>query len=52
MFAYELHRIQHADLVREAEAQRLAAQAARARSGNEEPEGRVSPERNRFAPAA
>ncbi|WP_406863299.1 hypothetical protein ABZO31_23780 [Streptomyces sp. HUAS MG47] len=52
MFAYELHRIQHADLVREAEAQRLAQEAARARSGHRESEGRVSAERNRFAPAA
>ncbi|WP_418959290.1 hypothetical protein [Streptomyces tritici] len=55
MFAYELHRIQHADLVREAAAQRLAHEAARAArrsTGDQEPEGRVSADRHRFAPAA
>ncbi|MFI8520500.1 hypothetical protein ACIGEZ_22120 [Streptomyces sp. NPDC085481] len=57
MFAYELHRIQHAELLREADAQRLSREAARAAkarraSRRQEPEGRVSADRNRFARAA
>ncbi|MFF8608235.1 hypothetical protein ACF06X_20100 [Streptomyces sp. NPDC015346] len=64
MFAYELQRMRHADLVREADAQRLSRQAARAtraaqgarrfgrRSGGQDPEGRVGPERGRFVRAA
>ncbi|MFG2329164.1 hypothetical protein ACGFMM_06010 [Streptomyces sp. NPDC048604] len=55
MFAYELHRIQHADLVREAAAQRLAHEAARTRRNrneSQETEGRVSAGRHRFARAA
>ncbi|MET9435931.1 hypothetical protein [Streptomyces sp. NPDC006551] len=61
MFAYELHRAHHTDLVREATAQRLSRQAAKARraakaaarrSGDQDAEGRVGAERSRFARAA
>ncbi|MFE5797036.1 hypothetical protein ACFQ8C_31280 [Streptomyces sp. NPDC056503] len=57
MFAYELHRAAHAELVREAAAQRLGREAARAakavrRAGRQEPEGRVSAGRDRYAQVA
>ncbi|WP_435973884.1 hypothetical protein [Streptomyces sp. Qhu_M48] len=65
MFAYELHRMNHAQLVREAAAQRLSREAARAagsarglrrlgrRSGGQDAEGRVSGDgRGRFVRAA
>ncbi|MEU4267065.1 hypothetical protein [Streptomyces sp. NPDC026092] len=60
MFAYELNRLHHAELVREAAAQRLTRQAvtarraakAAARSGEHESEGRVGEARDRFARAA
>ncbi|MFC8508911.1 hypothetical protein ACFU3J_13040 [Streptomyces sp. NPDC057411] len=57
MFEYELHRIHHAELLREAAAERLAHEAAdaakgRRRAGKQEPEGRVGGDRNRFARAA
>ncbi|MFF8277382.1 hypothetical protein ACF05T_14915 [Streptomyces lateritius] len=64
MFAYELHRMHHAELVREAAAQRLSRDAARAaraskgtrrfgrRSAGHDSEGRVGPERGRFVRAA
>ncbi|MEU9862206.1 hypothetical protein AB0D99_15165 [Streptomyces sp. NPDC047971] len=61
MFAYELHRMNHDERVREAAAERLARQAvkaarraakAAARSGSHESEGRVGAERGRFARAA
>ncbi|MET9957212.1 hypothetical protein ABZ135_37440 [Streptomyces sp. NPDC006339] len=57
MFAYELHRAHHAELIREAAAQRLARQAVRAAkarraSRRQDPEGRVSADRHRFARAA
>ncbi|MEU7019834.1 hypothetical protein ABZ990_04150 [Streptomyces sp. NPDC046203] len=61
MFTYELHRAQHAELVRQADTRRLAREAARAtrsaaragrRSGRQETEGRVSTLADRFARAA
>ncbi|MGA5192397.1 hypothetical protein [Streptomyces exfoliatus] len=65
MFAYELHRLNHAELVREAAAQRLSRQAAASfstarglrrlgrRSGGQDAEGRVSDGgRSRFVRAA
>ncbi|MGW5424284.1 hypothetical protein [Streptomyces sp. NPDC003943] len=57
MFEYQLHVAHHAELVAEAAAQRLANEAARAarrarRTGRQEPEGRVTADRNRFARAA
>ncbi|MEU6878169.1 hypothetical protein [Streptomyces sp. NPDC046712] len=59
MFAYELHRLHHAELVREAAAQRLSRQAVKARraakaarSGDHDSEGRVGAERGRFVRAA
>ncbi|MFF5974590.1 hypothetical protein ACFY7C_24020 [Streptomyces sp. NPDC012769] len=58
MFEYELHRAHHAELVREAAAQRLsreavrAAKAARRSSRRQDPEGRVSADPRRFARAA
>ncbi|MFJ3904615.1 hypothetical protein [Streptomyces sp. NPDC090025] len=55
MFEYELHQARHAELVREAADRRLARQAARAArrgSARQEPEGRVSDGRGRFARAA
>ncbi|MEU9699697.1 hypothetical protein [Streptomyces sp. NPDC047981] len=60
MFAYELNRQHHSELVREAAAQRLVRQAvtarraakAAARSGDQETEGRVGEARDRFARAA
>lgn len=60
MFAYELHRMNHAERIREAAAERLAAQAvkarraakAAARSGSHESEGRVGAEPGRFVRAA
>lgn len=65
MFEYELHRMNHAQLVREAAAQRLSQAAAESaytarglrrlgrRSGSQDPEGRVSgDDRGRFARAA
>ncbi|MFJ8662661.1 hypothetical protein [Streptomyces sp. NPDC093795] len=65
MFEYELHRMNHAQLVREAAAQRLSHEAAESagsarglrrfgrRSGGQDPEGRVSGEgRSRFVRAA
>ncbi|MEU9854501.1 hypothetical protein [Streptomyces sp. NPDC047974] len=56
MFAYELHRTAHAELVREAAAQRLGREAARAakaaRAGHREPEGRVSTGKDRYAQVA
>ncbi|MEU2545060.1 hypothetical protein ABZ618_06400 [Streptomyces roseolus] len=59
MFAYELHRTAHAELVREAAAQRLVREAARAakaaraaQAGHREPEGRVSTDRDRYARVA
>ncbi|MEV3988887.1 hypothetical protein AB0J57_08245 [Streptomyces sp. NPDC049837] len=62
MFTYELqHAARHADLVREAEARRLAnlARAARKadralarRSGHQAPGGRVNTDPDRFATAA
>ncbi|MGW8883590.1 hypothetical protein [Streptomyces sp. NPDC055749] len=57
MYAYELHQIQAAELMRRAEAQRLARQAvlarrAERRSGRDDTEGRVSADPSRFAHAA
>ncbi|MER7623991.1 hypothetical protein [Streptomyces sp. NPDC126503] len=63
MYAYELHRTRHAELVREAAAQRLAHEAAAAtrggrrlfgrRPGGHGPGGRVSDgDRARFTRAA
>ncbi|MFD8013095.1 hypothetical protein [Streptomyces sp. NPDC058955] len=57
MFVYELHRAAHAELVREAAAQRLGREAARAakaarRAGRHEPEGRVSTGRDHYAQVA
>ncbi|MEU6984890.1 hypothetical protein ABZ946_15920 [Streptomyces sp. NPDC046324] len=59
MFAYELHRMNHSELVREAAAQRLVRQAVQARraakaerSGDHEAEGRVSARPGRFVKAA
>ncbi|MFD5770584.1 hypothetical protein ACFWIN_32810 [Streptomyces sp. NPDC127049] len=57
MFEYELHRAAHAELVREAGAQRLGREAARAakaarRAGRHEPEGRVTAGKDRFAQVA
>ncbi|MER5739414.1 MULTISPECIES: hypothetical protein [unclassified Streptomyces] len=57
MFAYELHRTAHAELVREAAAQRLGREAARAakaarRSGRHGTEGRVSTGKDRYATVA
>ncbi|MFD9032865.1 hypothetical protein [Streptomyces sp. NPDC056527] len=60
MFAYELHRMDHDERVREAAAERLARQAvkarraakAAARSGDHDSEGRVGAERGRFVRAA
>ncbi|MFD4371811.1 hypothetical protein [Streptomyces sp. NPDC058486] len=57
MFAYELHRTAHAELVREAAAQRLGREAARAakaarRAGRQEPEGRVSAGKDHYATVA
>ncbi|MEU8538776.1 hypothetical protein AB0C52_02075 [Streptomyces sp. NPDC048717] len=63
MFTYELHRAQHAELVRQADTRRLAREAARAgqatrtartgrRSGRQETEGRVSTLADRFTRAA
>jgi len=63
MFAYELHQARHAELVREAAAQRLSYEAglvaragllARVRraSRRQDPEGRVSARRGRFVRAA
>ncbi|MFF9911484.1 hypothetical protein [Streptomyces sp. NPDC013457] len=59
MFAYELHRMHHSELIREAAAHRLSRQAVKARraakaerSGTHEAEGRVSTEPGRFVRAA
>ncbi|MET9677194.1 hypothetical protein ABZY68_29500 [Streptomyces sp. NPDC006482] len=65
MFEYELHRMDHARLVREAAAQRLSHEAAEStgsarglrrfgrRSGGDDTEGRVSgTERDHFVRAA
>ncbi|MEV4947991.1 hypothetical protein [Streptomyces sp. NPDC053755] len=61
MFPYELHRMHHSELLREAADQRPARQAARARraakaaarrSGHHDGEGRAGAERSRFARAA
>nr|WP_030553726.1 hypothetical protein [Streptomyces exfoliatus] len=64
MFAYELHRMHHAELVREAAAQRLSRRAAAVstarglrrlgrRSGGQDAEGRVGDGgRSRFVRAA
>ncbi|WP_309050649.1 hypothetical protein [Streptomyces sp.] len=62
MYAYEMHRVHHAELVREAAARRLAHEAGAARrgrrlfgrrSGGPRPAGRVSDgDRDRFARAA
>ncbi|MGA5099123.1 hypothetical protein ACPCAC_17410 [Streptomyces lavendulocolor] len=61
MFAYELQQARHADLLREADAQRLArfARAARKarrslvrRSGGHASEGRVNTDHGRYTTAA
>lgn len=61
MFAYEIHRMHHAELLREAAARRQSHEAVRAargarrfgrRSGRHEDEGRVGAERGRFVRAA
>ncbi|MEV5968923.1 hypothetical protein [Streptomyces sp. NPDC051921] len=57
MFQYELHRAEHAELVRQAAAARLAREAVRAAkarraTGHQDPEGRVSADRKHFARAA
>ncbi|MFB7865961.1 MULTISPECIES: hypothetical protein [unclassified Streptomyces] len=57
MFQYELHRVEHAELVRQAAAARLAREAVRAAkarrsSRSQDPEGRVSADRNHFTRAA
>ncbi|MEV7281008.1 hypothetical protein [Streptomyces sp. NPDC093111] len=58
MFTYELHTLRHAELLREAAAERLAHEAARAGKGRrwtrkQEPEGQVSAAaQHRFARAA
>ncbi|MFF5422895.1 MULTISPECIES: hypothetical protein [unclassified Streptomyces] len=64
MYAYEMHRVHHAELVREAAARRLAHEAGAARRGRRlfgrrsggpgpGPGGRVSDgDRDRFARAA
>ncbi|WP_282693166.1 hypothetical protein [Streptomyces sp. CC208A] len=57
MFEYEIHRAAHAELVREAAAQRLGREAARVakavrRTVRREPEGRVSAGKDRYAQVA
>ncbi|MGW6566821.1 hypothetical protein [Streptomyces sp. NPDC054975] len=59
MFAYELNRQHHAELIREAAAQRLTRQVVKARraakaarSADQESEGQVGTARARFARAA
>lgn len=57
MFAYELHQVNAAELMRRAEAQRTVRQAVLARraarrSVRHDTEGRVSAERSRFGRAA
>ncbi|MFE9119579.1 hypothetical protein [Streptomyces sp. NPDC007172] len=62
MYDYEIYQNRHAELLRQAEQERLAVQVRRAgrrfglrfgrRSGGNGPEGRVSSPRNRFARAA
>lgn len=59
MFEYDMNRLHHAELVREAAAERLARQAVTARraaeaarSESQESEGRVGPARGRFVRAA
>ncbi|MEU8526296.1 MULTISPECIES: hypothetical protein [Streptomyces] len=57
MFEYELHRMNHAELVRQAAAHRLSREAVKARragrrSGRNESERQVSHERDSFARAA
>ncbi|MCT4354250.1 hypothetical protein M5362_14035 [Streptomyces sp. Je 1-79] len=58
MFAYELHRMHHSELLREAAARRLVRQAVRTRraakadrSGGQDTEGQVGT-RHRFVRAA
>ncbi|GHB49473.1 hypothetical protein GCM10010331_41100 [Streptomyces xanthochromogenes] len=58
MFDYEIYKNRQAELLRQADQERLAGQARRAgrrfgrRSGGNGPEGRVSSARNRFVRAA
>ncbi|MEE1741302.1 hypothetical protein [Streptomyces sp. BE147] len=57
MYAYELHQVNAAELIRLAEAQRtvrraLAAGRAERRFGREDPGGRVSTDQDRFTHAA
>ncbi|MCX4964984.1 hypothetical protein OHA98_09085 [Streptomyces sp. NBC_00654] len=57
MYAYELHQVNAAELIRRAEAQRtvrraLVARRAERRPGREDPEGRVTTDQDRFAHAA
>ncbi|MFD0369248.1 hypothetical protein [Streptomyces sp. NPDC127114] len=57
MFEYELHQARHAELVREAAAERLSREAGRVArtrraSRRQEPEGRVSAAKHRFVRAA
>ncbi|MFE0682783.1 hypothetical protein ACFW17_18490 [Streptomyces sp. NPDC058961] len=58
MYDYEIYKNRQAELLRQADQERLAAQVRRAgrrfgrRSGGNGPEGRVSSPRNRFARAA
>ncbi|MEV5606010.1 hypothetical protein AB0L33_31695 [Streptomyces sp. NPDC052299] len=58
MFAYELHKVMHAELLRRADLQRLAGEATRARRARRTPRkesGRTvstSGVRDRFTPAA
>ncbi|WP_328906018.1 hypothetical protein OG230_25285 [Streptomyces sp. NBC_00234] len=57
MYAYELHQIQAAELIRRAESQRLVREAVLARraarrTGRDDTEGRVSANRSRFVHAA
>ncbi|GHA74674.1 hypothetical protein ACIQRS_01055 [Streptomyces termitum] len=56
MFVYELHRAEHAELVREAAAQRLGREAARAargrRTAGRESEREASTGKDRYATTA
>ncbi|MFI8826572.1 hypothetical protein [Streptomyces sp. NPDC053431] len=57
MFLYELHRAEHAELIRQAATARLAREAVRAARARratrrQDPEGRVSADRNHFTRAA
>lgn len=57
MFQHEIHRFRQAELIRQAEAERLARQVRKARraarrAAKESGEGRVSPDNSGYARAA